>query len=61
MLNPRETAHVQVSADFPGSPTDRAIVAVHTTLDDTSEVWDLIPMMEFMIENTRTRTGSASW
>ena len=51
-LNPRETAHVQVSVDFPGSPTDHAIVAVYTTLDDTSEVWDLIPMMEFLIENT---------
>jgi hypothetical protein len=25
---------------------------VYTTLDDTSEVWDLIPMMEFLIENT---------
>jgi hypothetical protein len=46
------TAHVQVSVDFPGSPTDHAIVAVYTTLDDTSEVWDLIPMMEFLIENT---------
>ena len=51
-LNPRETAHVQVSIDFPGSPTDHAIIAVYTTLDDTSEVWDLIPMMEFLIENT---------
>jgi hypothetical protein len=51
-LNPRETAHVQVSVDFPGSPTDHAIVAVYTTLDDASEVWDLIPMMEFLIENT---------
>ena len=28
------------------------IVAVYTTLDDSSEVWDLIPMMEFLIENT---------
>ena len=51
-LNPRETAHVQVSVDFPGSPTDHAIVAIYTTLDDASEVWDLIPMMEFLIENT---------
>jgi hypothetical protein len=51
-LNPRETAHLQVSVDFPGAPTDHAIVAVYTTLDDTSEVWDLIPMMEFLIENT---------
>ena len=40
-LNPRETAHVQVSVDFPASPTDHAIVAVYTTPDDTSEVWDL--------------------
>ena len=37
-LNPRETAHVQVSVDFPASPTDHAIIAVYTTLDDTSEV-----------------------
>ena len=44
-LNPRETAHVQVAVDFPGSPTDHAIIAVYTTLDDASEVWDLIPMM----------------
>ena len=51
-LNPRETAHVQVSVDFPSSPTDHALVAVYTTLDDTSEVWDIIPMMEFLIENT---------
>jgi hypothetical protein len=58
-LDPRETAHVQVSVDFPSSPTDHAIVAVYTTLDDASEVWDLIPMMEFLIENTRT--ASASW
>jgi hypothetical protein len=50
-LNPRETAHVQVSVDFPGSPTDHAVVAVYTTLDDSSEVWDLIPMMEFLLEN----------
>ena len=60
-LNPRETAHVQVAVDFPGSPTDHAIVAVYTTLDDASEVWDLIPMMEFLIETPRTRTASASW
>ena len=51
-LNPRETAHLQVSVDFPASPTDHAIIAVYTTLDDTSEMWDLIPMMEFLIENT---------
>jgi hypothetical protein len=29
-LNPREAAHVQVSVDFPSSPTDHAIIAVYT-------------------------------
>jgi hypothetical protein len=51
-VNPRETTHLQVSVDFPDSSTDHAIVAVYTTLDDSSEVFDLIPMMEFLIENT---------
>ena len=37
---------------FSSFPTDHAIIAVYTTLDDTPEVWDLIPMMEFLIENT---------
>jgi hypothetical protein len=51
-LNPRETAHVQVWVDFPASPTDHAIIAVYTTLDDSAEVWDLIPMTESVLENT---------
>jgi hypothetical protein len=34
---------------------------VYITLDDTSEVWDHIPMMEFLIENTTAPTASASW
>ena len=42
---------MQVSVDFPSSPTDHLLGAVYTTLDDTSEVWDLIPMMEFLIEH----------
>ena len=29
-----------------------AILAVYTTLHDSSEVWDIIPMMEFLLENT---------
>jgi hypothetical protein len=45
---------VLVEAKVASEPaaTDHAIVAVYTTLDDASEVWDLIPMMEFLIENT---------
>jgi hypothetical protein len=45
------TAHAQVSVDFPASrPTMRS--SRSTTLDDSSEAWDLIPMMEFLLENT---------
>jgi hypothetical protein len=51
-LSPRETAAVQVSVDFPASPTDHAIIAVYTTLDDSSEVWDLVPIQEFFLENS---------
>ena len=39
-LNPGETAHCQVTVDFPTTPTDHALVGVYTTLDATSEVWD---------------------
>ena len=48
-LNPLEAAHVQVSVDFPGSPTDHLLVTVYTTLDDSSEVWDLIPITSFQL------------
>lgn len=51
-LNPREMAHVQVSVDFPAGPTDNAIVAVYGTLDDATEDWDEIPLMEFTIDNS---------
>jgi hypothetical protein len=47
--NPTGTTFVEIEAL---GATDHAIVAVYTTLDDASEVWDLIPMMEFLIENT---------
>jgi hypothetical protein len=51
---------VQVSVDFPGSPTDHAIVAVYITLDDSSEVWDLIPMMEFLIDGAEIEALAGS-
>jgi hypothetical protein len=56
-LNPRETAHCQVAVNFPGSPTDHALIAVYTTLDDSGEVWDVVPMMEFLLENTTDPNG----
>jgi len=50
-LNPRESAHVQVISNRTGS-TDHLIIAAYTTLDDTTEVWDLVPMMEFLLEGS---------
>lgn len=49
-LNPGELAHVQVSADFPATPTDHLVVSVYTTLDDTTEVWDITPWLQFQID-----------
>lgn len=50
-LNPGETAVVQVSVDFPTTPTDDAIVGCYATLDDTSEVWDVVPFYEARLRN----------
>lgn len=50
-LNPGEEIHIQLAADFPASPTDQLRVAIYTTLDDTSEVWDLVPYQTFDIGN----------
>ena len=50
-LNPGETTHVEVDADFPASPTDYLVVAVYGTLDDSSENWDDTPILEFEIDN----------
>ena len=50
-LNPGETAHVQV--EFEGqvsTPTDGAIVSVYTTLDASSEDWDELAFMSFLID-----------
>ena len=43
-LNPGESAHVQVEADFPTTPTDDLEVRLYGTLDDTSENWDDTPI-----------------
>lgn len=39
-LNPGETAHVQVEANPPTTPTDDLEVYIETTLDDAAENWD---------------------
>ncbi|HQM37584.1 MAG TPA: hypothetical protein PLN64_01550 [Candidatus Bipolaricaulis anaerobius] len=48
-LNPGETAHVQVDANFPSTPTDSLVVNVYSTLDASSENWDDSPVYQFML------------
>ena len=43
-LNPGESAHVQVVADFPETPTDDLEVRLYGTLDESSENWDDTPL-----------------
>lgn len=50
-LNPGEQVHIQVKADFPGSPTDNLVVSGYGTLDDSSEVWDDTAFLKFEIDN----------
>lgn len=49
-LDPGEIAHVQISVDFPTTPTDHAVISVYSTLDDSSEVWDLVPFLQFQLD-----------
>jgi hypothetical protein len=58
-LNPGERAHVQVSCDFPATPTDHLLVAVYTTLDDSTENWDDVPFLEFSIDNAIDQSSIA--
>jgi hypothetical protein len=51
-LAPKALAHVQVAADFPATPTDHAVFSVYTTLDDATEVWDLVPLQQFVLANS---------
>lgn len=48
-LDPGETAHMDVTANFPTTPTDDAIVSLYGTLDDSSEDWDDTPFLSFAI------------
>ena len=50
--DPTQWAHAEVEYDPPSSPTDKLIVSVYTSLDDSGENWDDQPIMSFVIDNT---------
>lgn len=41
VLKSDETAHVQINVNFASTPTDDLLVRVYTTLDASTETWDL--------------------
>lgn len=47
---PGELFHAQVQAVFTTSPTDNAVVALYSTLDDSSENWDETALVKFEID-----------
>lgn len=51
-LNPRELCQVQIKLDneHASAVTDSLVVSVYTSADDTSEVWDVFPFMQFTIK-----------
>lgn len=51
-LNPGESAHVQVSATWPGSPVDDLIVSVYATEDTSSPTYDLTPYQQFRLSRS---------
>lgn len=53
-LNPREICHVQLKVDneHASAVTDSLIVSVYTTLDASSETWDVFPYMQFTMKPT---------
>jgi hypothetical protein len=54
-LNPGEIAHVQVHVALGDSAgTDPGQVSVYTTLDDSSETWDQVPIQSFYISQAGT-------
>lgn len=49
-LDPGETAHCEIEANPPATPTDHLVVSVYNTLDDSSENWDDTPYLQFYID-----------
>ncbi|MEQ1887573.1 MAG: hypothetical protein ABL951_00155 [Alphaproteobacteria bacterium] len=51
-LNPRELCHVQLKIDneHASAVTDSLQVSVYTTLDASSETWDVFAFMQFTIK-----------
>lgn len=49
-LNPGESAHVTVEVNFPGSPTDDAIISIYGTIDGTN--YDDTALFAFMMSRS---------
>ena len=59
-LNPGESAHVQVDANPPASPSDDMTVKIYATLDTSSPAYDDVPLYEFDIDKDTSDPVAAS-
>ena len=59
-LSPGEIAHVQVVGNS-GGTTDSLVISVYTTLDDTSENWDTVPLFSFTLDCTDGNDNDVSF
>lgn len=50
-LTPGELTHIQVVGNS-GGTTDSLVISIYTTLDDTSENWDTVPIFTFTLDCT---------
>jgi len=51
VLNPGELTHVQVVGNS-GGTTDSLVISIYTTLDDSTENWDTVPIHTFTLDCT---------
>ena len=59
-LSPGEIAHVQIVGNS-GGTTDSLVISVYTTLDDTSENWDTVPLFSFTLDCTDGNDNDVSF
>ena len=50
-LNPGELVHIQIVGNS-GGTTDNLDIAIYTTLDDSTENWDTVPLTSLQLDCT---------
>jgi len=59
-LNPGELAHIQVVGNSNGT-TDSLEIKVYTTLDDSTQNWDTVPLISLLLDCTDGNDNDVSF